>query len=126
TNAMSDVYAAHRGRLNMMALEIGLHADQVGALVSIGGGFVVLDHVSDPEAWDALHGPVVKGYALDAPRSRSDSPPPSVEDAREFVDTLLRSEVVESPALGRGVHARFASGIGLKYDDELIALTAYA
>jgi hypothetical protein len=126
TNAMSDVYEAHRGRLNMMALEIGLHADQVGALAAIGGRFVVLDHVSDPEAWDALHGPLVKGYALDALEAPDAVVPPTVEDAREFVDALLRSEVAGLEGVGLGEHVRFDSGMGLRHEGELVALTAYA
>jgi hypothetical protein len=91
-----------------------------------GGRFVVLDHVSDPEAWDALHGPLVKGYALDALEASDAVVPPTVEDAREFVDALLCSEVAAWEGVGLGEHVRFDSGMGLRHEGELVALTAYA
>jgi hypothetical protein len=129
TNAMSDVYERHRGRLNMMALEVGLHPDQVGALAAIGGRFVVLDHVSDPEAWDALHVPLVKGYALDALEA-PEAAPPSLEDAQDVVAQLLGAPVTPAKAVGLGEHERFdfggLAGMGLKHDGELVALSAYA
>ena len=46
--------------------EIETKCSQVGMLAAIGGRFVVLDYVSDVEAFAALHDPLVAGYALDA------------------------------------------------------------
>ena len=43
-----------------------MKCSQVGMLAAIGGRFVVLDYVSDVEAFAALHDPLVAGYALDA------------------------------------------------------------
>ena len=51
-----------------------MHYNQVGTLVAISGRFVVLDHLSEVEAFSSLHDPLVQGYALDArPRRRRPS-----------------------------------------------------
>src|SRR5580704_846361 len=63
---------------------VEMHCSQVGMLAAIGGRFVVLDHVSEVEAFAALHGPLVQGYALDALEALA-APPPSIDDARDFV-----------------------------------------
>ena len=52
-----------------------MKCSQVGMLAAIGGRFVVLDYVSDVEAFAALHDPLVAGYALDALDARPPTPP---------------------------------------------------
>ena len=98
-------------------------------LAAIGGRFVVLDHVSEVEAFAALHGPLVQGYALDVLEAAT-APPPSIDDAREFVDLLLGAPCTPGPAVGLGEGLRFAfgglAGTGLICDGELVTLTAFA
>ncbi len=105
-----------------------LYCSQVGALAAIGGRFVVLDHVSDVEAWTALHGPLVQGYALDALEA-PEVTPPSIEDARDFVELLLRAPSTPARTVGEGDGLRFdfggLAGSGLAYEGELVALTAF-
>ena len=66
TGALHDVFEDRRGLLERVGREIDMKCSQVGMLAAIGGRFVVLDYVSDVEAFAALHDPLVAGYALDA------------------------------------------------------------
>ena len=129
TGAMHDVYEGQRAKLDAAAGAVDLYCSQVGALAAIGGRFVVLDHVSDVEAWTALHGPLVQGYALDALEA-PEVTPPSIEDARDFVELLLRAPSTPARTVGEGDGLRFdfggLAGSGLAYEGELVALTAFA
>jgi hypothetical protein len=106
-----------------------MHCSQVGMLAAIGGRFVVLDHVSEVEAFAALHGPLVQGYALDALEAPT-APPPSIDDARDFVNLLLGAHCTPGRAVGLGQGLRFAfgglAGTGLICEGELVTLTAFA
>ena len=106
-----------------------MHCSQVGMLAAIGGRFVVLDHVSEVEAFAALHGPLVQGYALDA-IGAPDASPPSIEDARDFIELLMTAPCAPGPAVGLGEGLQFSfgglSGTGLICDGELVTLTAFA
>jgi hypothetical protein len=85
TSATHDVFERRREQLDRVARAVEMHCSQVGMLAAVGGRFVVLDHVSEVEALAALHGPLVQGYALDALEA-SDAAPPSIEDARDFIE----------------------------------------
>jgi hypothetical protein len=98
-------------------------------LAAIGGRFVVLDHVSEVEAFAALHGPLVQGYALDALEA-PEAAPPSSDDARDFIELLLGAPCTPGRAVGLGEGVRYAfgglAGTGLICDGELVTLTAFA
>jgi hypothetical protein len=129
TGAMHDVFERRRAHLDAAAYAIEMNCSQVGMLAAIGGRFVVLDYVSDVEAFAALHGPLVQGYALDALEA-PDAVPPSSDDARDFVELLLRAPCTPGRTVGLGEGLRFAfgglAGTGLTFEDELVALTAFA
>jgi len=69
TGAMGDIFRDRHDALERIVAGIGLHDGQTGALALAGGRVVVLDHVSRPEVFAALHGPLVSGYALTHSRS---------------------------------------------------------
>jgi hypothetical protein len=129
TGAMHDVFERRREQLDAVAQAVEMCCSQVGMLAAIGGRFVVLDHVSEVEAFGALHGPLVQGYALDALEA-SDASPPSTDDARDFVKLLLDAPCTVGRAVGLGESLRFAfgglAGTGLVCKGELVALTAFA
>jgi hypothetical protein len=129
TAAMHDIYEDRRRDLSEFVAAVSLHPAQTGALVAIGGRMCVLDHVSRPDAFAALHAPLVQGYALDAMEA-ADVPAPTVDEARVFVDALARTRVTQHDGIGLGRDARFsAGGVGgaaLVAGDELVQLTAFA
>jgi hypothetical protein len=129
TGAMHDVFERRREQLDRVARAVEMHCSQVGMLAAIGGRFVVLDHVSEVEAFAALHGPLVQGYALDA-IGAPDASPPATEDARDFIELLITAPCETGPAVGLGEALQFSfgglSGTGLICDGELVTLTAFA
>src|SRR5205085_4639244 len=84
---------------------------------------------SEVEAFASLHGPLVQGYALDA-LEVGEATPPSIEDAREFIELLLAAPCTPGRAVGLGEGVQFAfgglAGTGLICDGELVTLTAFA
>jgi hypothetical protein len=130
TGALHDVFEARRGLLDRVAREASMKCSQVGMLAAIGGRFVVLDYVSDVEAFAALHDPLVAGYALEALGVEAiDASAPSLADARDFVRLLLDAPAASTPAVGLGEGLGFdfsgLAGTGLEADGELVALTAF-
>jgi ARG/rhodanese/phosphatase superfamily protein len=128
TGAMNDIYEAKRGRLLEFSGGIHRREGQVGALVAIGGKFAVLDYVSRPKVFSALHGALVQGYALDALEGE-EAPPPSADEARGFISLLTGAEPSERDGIGLGREIRFAqdglAGSGLVAGSELIQLTVF-
>jgi hypothetical protein len=124
TGAMGDAFSARGSDVEALCSAVSRRDGQVGALVAIGGRFVVLDMVSRPDAFAALHGPLVRGYALDALGAPAGGVP-SVEEAAALVATISAEPVsrAASPGLGDTIH--FASGTGLECDGELIQLSAF-
>jgi len=130
TGAMHDIYEQRRDRLVQMLGRIGRRDEQAGALVAIGGEFTVLDHVSRPDVYAVLHGPLVQGYALDALECRAETGPPAVDAAQAFVARVCERRVTEHDGIGLGRDARFqgngVAGAALVAGDELVQLTAFA
>jgi hypothetical protein len=129
TGAMHDVFERRREQLDRVARAVEMHCSQVGMIAAIGGRFVVLDHVSEVEAFAALHGPLVQGYALDALEA-SAAEAPSIDDARDFIELLLGVPCTLGPAVGLSEGVRFAfgglAGTGLICEGELVTLSAFA
>jgi hypothetical protein len=133
TDAMHDIYEGRRDALHAFGAAVSLRDGQTGALAAIGGRLTVLDHVSRPDAFAALHRPLVQGYALDALDAATDAlapAPPSLDDAGAFVTALGRTRVTEHDGIGAGRDVRLGgrgvSGAGLVAGAELIQLTAFA
>lgn len=124
TGAMGDAFEHRRDEVESLRAAVHRRDGQLGALVAIGGRFVVLDMVSRPDVFAALHAPLVNGYALDAIGREPGRVPPVV------VAEALLAEIAAEPAshapsagLGETVHSR--SGTGLACDGELIQLSAF-
>src|SRR3954454_4545532 len=113
TDAMHDIYEGRRDALHAFAAAVSLRDGQTGALAAIGGRIAVLDHVSRPDAFAALHRPLVQGYALDALDAATDGVSPaarSLDDAGAFVAALGAARRSVAP-LG-GPRATEHDGIG--------------
>src|SRR3954452_7435782 len=89
TGAMHDIYDARRDRLRATCAAIDLHDGQTGALVLIAGRPAVLDHVSRPDVYAALHAPLLQGYALDALEAGDAAPPADADAAAAFLALIL-------------------------------------
>jgi hypothetical protein len=131
TGAMHDIYESRRAGLEAFEAAVSLREGQTGALVAIAGRMTVLDHVSRPDAFAKLHGPLVQGYALDALETPSDgAPAPSLEEAHAFVARLAATPVSRHDGIGVGLDVRFGgpgpTGAGVVVGDELVQLTAFA
>lgn len=132
TGAMHDIYEGRRDHLDAFRDAIVLQDGQIGALVAYNGKPTVLDHVSRPEVFAALHGPLVQGYALDALEhvSVEQAAPPNLETVEEFIDAVLGARVSERDGIGMGREIRFTDrtvgGAGLVVANELVQLTAFA
>ena len=109
---MHDVFERRREQLDAVANAVEMCCSQVGMLAAIGGRFVVLDHVSEVEAFAALARPARPGLCTRrARRARGlHAAPPSIDDARDFIDLLLRAPCKAGPAVGLGEGLRFAFG----------------
>ena len=79
-----------------------IHDGQIGALAAVDGKISVLDHVSRPDVFSALHGPLVQGYALDALEA-GDAPAPSVNEAAGFPERVMAARVSEQTASASAV-----------------------
>lgn len=86
--------------------------------------------MSRPDVFAALHGPLLHGYALDALEADVPAAPPSVDDAKAFLERIVTARVSERDGIGLGRDVRFSEpglgGAGLVAGNELIQLTAFA
>jgi hypothetical protein len=121
-DAMAESFT---GDVDALAGGIARRDAQIGAVAAIGDRFLVLDLVSRPDAWAALHGPLTRGYALDASRGSSGATP-STSAAREWLDRQAAARIELAPAVGLGERVRTGSGTGLVVDGELVQLSVYA
>ena len=124
TGAMGDAFRHRSGEVEAMRSAVVRRDGQLGALVAIGGRFVVLDMVSRPDVFAALHGPLVSGYALDAIGRSADRVPP-LTAAQAVLAEISAEPASRAPSVGLGdtVHSR--SGTGLACDGELLQLSAF-
>lgn len=129
TGAMHDIYDDRRDRLSAFCGAVELHDAQTGTLVFIAGRPVVLDHVSRPDVFAALHGPLVQGYALDALEAGEQTTPAPAGAAEAFLQMVVNAPVTEHDGIGLGGDVRFArpgaAGAGLVAGHELVQLTAF-
>ena len=108
TEAVHDLYEHHRADLEGIGGRITRREGQVGTIAAVAGAFVVLDRVSRPDVWAALHGPIVQGYALDA------------LDAGERLAPQEPPAPADALAFAANGNAR-----ALHHEGELIALTVF-
>jgi hypothetical protein len=130
TGAMHDIYDGRREQLTAFRETVRLHDDQAGALVCIAGEPAVIDYVSRPDAFAALHGPLLQGYGLDALEADVTDADADPAVAQTFLDAALGARVSQRDGISMGVEIRFTDptvgGAGLVVGQELVQLTAFA
>ena len=93
TQAMSEIYHSWRDRLNGLQAAIARRDGQLGTLAAIGGRLTVLDCVSRPDAFAALHARLVAGYALNALEHDDCAPPPRAAAEASWTSPTLRAAI---------------------------------
>ena len=91
----------------------------------------MLDHVSRPDVFAALHAPLVQGYALDALEARRRAHAVGRGRAEAFLGRrvtarALRSATASASAATSASPSDGVGGAGLVAGDELVQLTAFA
>ena len=128
TSAMHDVFGAREDALGKAAAGVTRRPGQLGALACAGATPIVCDWVGRAEAFAALHGPLVRGYALDAVAATAGSAP-TVEQAEQWLELLTHTQASERPTPGVGSALHFVNalveGTALAHDGELLQLCAF-
>ncbi len=128
TRAMHDVFGAREDLLAKAATGVNRRPGQLGAIAVAGGKPIVCDWVGRAEAFAALHGPLVRGYALDAVAEPA-SEVPGVEELQGWVTSALRAHASVRPTPGIGESLHFVNaiieGTALAHDGELVQLCAF-
>jgi hypothetical protein len=110
TDAMSDVFAHDRRRIDEAREALAPRAAQVGALVYRSGWWLGLDVLAGPRVFTRAWPRLCAGYAADAVTGHETyqlTPLPS-----EVFDRLLLATATRAAAVGLGVEHRL-SGVGL-------------
>jgi hypothetical protein len=131
TQAMSEVFERHRGRIDSYVSAFSTTDEQHGALFAIDGRIAGLDLFDRADTLSALFAKLVRSYAADAFETADQSPlSADPKAARAFVDRLATATAERYPAVGLGTDIRITSdGVsagGLVVDDSLVHLAAFA
>ncbi|MGI8729746.1 MAG: ARPP-1 family domain-containing protein, partial [Solirubrobacteraceae bacterium] len=101
---------------------------QLGAVAVAGGKPVVCDWVGRADAFAALHGPLVRGYALDAVETLAGATL-TIARVEQWLALLRRTHTTERPSSGAGSALHFVSamveGTALAHDGELLQLCGF-
>jgi len=131
TGAMSDVYGAHRPRIDDYVGAFKIESDQRGAVFAIGERIEGLELFDCRETVTEMLPKLIRSYAIDAVESigahRRD---PSAEEAETFIGRLVEAEFETYPALGEGTEVRVnGAGViagGLVAEGRVVHLAAFA
>jgi hypothetical protein len=128
TDAMSDVYAHDRQKIEKVRETLAPLPGQTGALVYASGRWLGLDVLACPTVFTRVWPRLCAGYAADAVTGHEAEcldPRPS-----EVLDRLLLATATQAPAVGLGVEYRLAAdgltGTALAVEDLTAHLMAFA
>ncbi|MEJ7826483.1 MAG: DUF6569 family protein, partial [Solirubrobacteraceae bacterium] len=128
TSAMHDVFRAREDVLAKAAAGVTRRPGQLGAVAVAGGRPIVCDWVGRAEAFAALHGPLVRGYALDAVEAPVGTPVTGA-DVEQWLRCVLSTQGTVRPTPGSGAALHFVNavveGTALVHDGELLQLCAF-
>jgi hypothetical protein len=125
TAAMRDVYQQRRLDLDEYLKAFSCQTGQRGLLVFISGEVLGFDTVSLESAYRALHGKLIRSYAMEAIRSRGpEGANPAVEQAQAFIKEAAAADERSYDSVGLGRDHRFTGmrlvGSALIHKDEPI------
>lgn|GEM_PF-249843 len=134
TEAMSDIFAHHRDRIEEFVGAIAPAQDQVGAVFVMGGRVAGLDLFDAEEVFRQYHPRLLRSYALDAlehaPGAASNAGAPLDPKAVALaLEELLGAGARSYPSLGLGEDIRIRSdrvqGAALVREKKVVHLTAF-
>lgn len=131
TSAMSEVFEAHRGRLDDYVEAFEPSPNQLGAVFAIGDRIEGLELFDCSETLAEMLPKLVRSYAIDAlERTASREDAPDEDEALRFVEALKQAEFDAYPAVGVGTEVRLQTreivAAGLATDERLVHLAAFA
>ncbi|MBN3035972.1 MAG: hypothetical protein JW861_10335 [Bacteroidales bacterium] len=129
TGAMKDSYDQHRNRLEEYLSAFPVTEGQQGMVVFINGNVAGMDVVSRPEAFQQLHGQMIRSYAMDASVHQPEQPDVTHEtSAVEFIGQVAAGTVESFRSVGLGEDVRMSAegitGAALTVTGEVIHLRA--
>ncbi len=159
TKALSDVYKSFDDELSQYIKNFICHPDQTGIFVFIDGKIAGFDNISLPDAYKSVHSKLLKSYCMDALRKDferknrdiysnnneynknikdnkqhssnyyKDSPQPSLERAKYFLEEIKLCNENHFKSVGLGMDYRYDSrhaiGSALLYDETVIHIAFF-
>ena len=131
TSAMSEVFEAHRGRLDDYVEAFEASPNQLGAVFAIGDRVEGLELFDCSETLAEMLPKLVRSHAIDAlERTASRGDAPNEDEALGFIESLRQAEFDTYPAVGAGTEVRLQTreivAAGLATDERLVHLAAFA
>ena len=125
TGAMRDAYTARSNDLDSYLEAFRFVSGQRGCLGLLNGAVMGMDLLSREDAYRAVHGQLIKSYAMDAlRRGNGKAEAPSAQKAEAFLDMArqCRERRFESPGAGQDYRFEGSQVIGsaLVYEDHAI------
>jgi hypothetical protein len=131
TGAMTDVFDAHRTRLEDYVGAFHPEPDQLGALFAIGDRIEGFELFDCSETFTEMLPKLIRSYAIDAIEDlRSHRPNPTEGDAETFLGLLRKARFETYSAVGEGTEVRLtapgAIGAGLVVEGRVVHLAAFS
>jgi hypothetical protein len=131
TGAMTDVFDAHRTRLEDYVGAFQTKPDQLGALFAIGDRIEGFELFDCSETFTEMLPKLIRSYAIDAIEDlRSHRRNPTEGDAETFLGLLRKAQFETYPAVGEGTEVRLTQpgliGAGLVAEGRVVHLAAFS
>ncbi|MAG31155.1 MAG: hypothetical protein CL908_09740 [Deltaproteobacteria bacterium] len=131
TSAMTDVFEAHRSRLDDYVGAFRAAPQQTGAVFALGERIEGLELFDCPQTLAEMLPRLIRSYAIDAIESVGSSErSPTPESAEDLIRRLQRAEFERYPAIGEGTEVRLSTprviGAGLLAQGRVVHLVAFA
>ena len=112
TSALHDNFLNHRPKLNEYLRNFRLEYGQSGAIFIINGQIKGLELFANPSVYQDYHEKIFRSYIMEAITDYQSKYTYVIDDVREFLREVSRSEFRRSESKGIGRHLKFANNFG--------------
>ena len=112
TSALHDNFVSHRPKLNEYLRNFRLEYGQSGAIFIINGQIKGLELFANPSVYQDYHEKIFRSYIMEAITDYQSKYTYVIDDVREFLREVSRSEFRRSESKGIGRHLKFANNFG--------------